>query len=146
MASGLITSWQVDGETMETVTDFILGGSKITKDGDCNHVIIERRGGDALDSYYARVADRQAYFTLEAFERDGLKGMYDYWERIRIEENCDMTHEYDDTCYHCHMNTCPSLSKVLDNDAEPCGRYCDHCPGWVGRVIAMADHFLIFLF
>ena len=34
MASGLITSWQIDGETMETVTDFILGGSKITADGD----------------------------------------------------------------------------------------------------------------
>ena len=36
MASGSITSWQIDGETMETVTDFILGGSKITADGDCS--------------------------------------------------------------------------------------------------------------
>ena len=35
MASGTITSWQIDGETMETVADFILGGSKITEDGDC---------------------------------------------------------------------------------------------------------------
>ena len=34
-----ITSWQIDGETMETVSDFILGGSKITADGDCNHEI-----------------------------------------------------------------------------------------------------------
>ena len=39
MASGPITSWQIDGETMETVTDFILGGSKIAADGDCNHEI-----------------------------------------------------------------------------------------------------------
>ena len=39
MASGPITSWQIDGETMETVTDFILGGSKITADGDCTHEI-----------------------------------------------------------------------------------------------------------
>ena len=39
MASGSITSWQTDGETMETVMDFILGGSKITADGDCNHEI-----------------------------------------------------------------------------------------------------------
>ena len=39
MASGPITSWQVDGETMETVTDFILRGSKITADGDCSHEI-----------------------------------------------------------------------------------------------------------
>ena len=39
MASGIITSCQIDGETMETVTDFILGGSKITADGDCSHEI-----------------------------------------------------------------------------------------------------------
>ena len=37
MASGLITSWQIDKETMETVTDFISFGSKITADGDCSH-------------------------------------------------------------------------------------------------------------
>ena len=39
MASGPITSWQIDGETMETVADFILGGFKITVDGDCSHEI-----------------------------------------------------------------------------------------------------------
>ena len=39
MASGPITSWQIDGETMETMTDFILGSSKITADGDCSHEI-----------------------------------------------------------------------------------------------------------
>ena len=39
MASGPITSWQIDRKTMETVADFILGGSKITADGDCSHKI-----------------------------------------------------------------------------------------------------------
>ena len=39
MASGPITSWQIDGETVETAADFILGGSKITADGDCSHEI-----------------------------------------------------------------------------------------------------------
>ena len=39
MASGPITSWQIEGETVETVADFILGGSKITADGDCSHEI-----------------------------------------------------------------------------------------------------------
>ena len=39
MASGPITSWQIDGETMEVVTDFILGGFKITADGDCSHTL-----------------------------------------------------------------------------------------------------------
>ena len=49
MASGPITSWQIDGETMETVTDFIFLGSKITADGDCSHeikrrLLLERKG------------------------------------------------------------------------------------------------------
>ena len=39
MASGPITSWQIDGETVETMTDLILGGSKVTADGDCSHEI-----------------------------------------------------------------------------------------------------------
>ena len=42
MASGPITSWQIDGETVETVSDFILGGSEITTDGDCSHEIKRR--------------------------------------------------------------------------------------------------------
>ena len=42
MASGPITSWEIDGETVETVLDFILGGSKITADGDCSHEIKRR--------------------------------------------------------------------------------------------------------
>ena len=55
MASGSMTSWQIDGETMETVRDFILGGSKITGDGDCSHeikrcLLLERRVMTNLDS------------------------------------------------------------------------------------------------
>ena len=55
MASGSITSWQIDGETMETVTDFILGGSKITADGDCSHeikrhLLLGRKAMNHLDS------------------------------------------------------------------------------------------------
>ena len=55
MASGPVTSWQVDGETVETVTDFILGGSKITADGDCSHdikghVLLGRKVMTNLDS------------------------------------------------------------------------------------------------
>ena len=42
MASGLIISWQIDGETMETIREFIFGGSKITADGDCSHEIKRR--------------------------------------------------------------------------------------------------------
>ena len=42
MASGRITSWEIDGETVDTVSDFILGGSKVTVDGDCSHEIKRR--------------------------------------------------------------------------------------------------------
>ena len=55
MASGLITSWQIDGETMETVTDFIFLGSRITADGDCIHeikrgLLLGRKAMTNLDS------------------------------------------------------------------------------------------------
>ena len=55
MASGPITSWQIDGETMESVTDFILLGSKITADGDCSHeikrsLLLGRKAMTNLDS------------------------------------------------------------------------------------------------
>ena len=105
---------------------------------------LERKGPEELDRYYKRVADRQAFFTLEAFKRDGLKGMYDYWERIRIEENCDMELVLADGCLELKMNVCPSLTKVIDNDAGPCRVYCDHCPGWVGRVLADAGHYMVY--
>ena len=55
MASGPITSWQIDGETVETVADFIFGGSKITVDGDCSydikrHLLLGRKAMPNLDS------------------------------------------------------------------------------------------------
>ena len=55
MASGPITSWQIDGETMETVTDFIFLGSKVTADGDCSHgikrhLVLGRKAMTNLDS------------------------------------------------------------------------------------------------
>ena len=55
MASGPVTSWQIDGETVGTVSDFIFGGSKITADGDCSHeikrrLLLGRKGMTSLDS------------------------------------------------------------------------------------------------
>ena len=55
MASGPITSWEIDGETVETVSDFILGGSEITADGECSHeikshLLLERKVMTNLDS------------------------------------------------------------------------------------------------
>ena len=57
MASGPITSWEIDGETLETVSDFIFGGSKITADGDCSHeikrcLLLGRKAMTNIDSIF----------------------------------------------------------------------------------------------
>ena len=59
MASGPITSWQIDGETIETVTDFIFLGSKITEDSDCSHklkrhLLLGRKAMTNLDSFFKK--------------------------------------------------------------------------------------------
>ena len=59
MASGPITSWEIDGETVETVSDFILGGSKITADGDCRqeikrHLLLGRKVVTNVDTAYSK--------------------------------------------------------------------------------------------
>ena len=69
MAFGPITSWQIDGETAGTVTDFILGGSKITADGDCSHeikrhLLLGRKAMTNLDSILKS--------TLKTFANKGL--------------------------------------------------------------------------
>ena len=66
MASGPITSWQIDGETMETMADFVLGGSKITADGDCSHeikrhLLLGRKAMTNLDSILKK---KQSHITF----------------------------------------------------------------------------------
>ena len=67
MASSPITSWQIDGETMETVTDFILGGSKITANGDCSHEIKRRLllGRKAMTNLDNTLKSRDITFTTK---------------------------------------------------------------------------------
>ena len=66
MASGPITSWQIDGETMEIVTDFIFLGSKITAGGDCSHkikrhLLLGKKAMTTLDRVQELVVDREAW-------------------------------------------------------------------------------------
>ena len=65
MASGPITSWQIDGETMETLTDFISLGSKITEDGDCSHEIKRHLlfGRKAMTNLDSIIKKQRYYFT-----------------------------------------------------------------------------------
>ena len=97
--------------------------------------MLEEKGHSHLQRYWKRIASLQETILGPFIERDGLKGMYDYWEHIRIEENCDADLVLTDDYFELRMNECPSLSKVLDNDAGPFKLYCDHCAGWVKPVI-----------
>ncbi len=101
------------------------------------------RKGDLAD-YYHEISRHQEFHCLQWFREQGLQGMYDYWEHIRIEENCDMELTLAGDVLHLQMRTCPSLHKVIDNDAGPCEKYCDHCPGWVLPLIAKAGHWCIY--
>ena len=67
MAAGPITSWQIDGETMETVIDFIFSGSKITADGDCSHEIKRRLllGRKAVTDLDSILKKQRHYFANE---------------------------------------------------------------------------------
>ena len=81
MVSGPITSWLIDGETMETVTDFISLGSKITVDGDCTHEIKRRLllGRKAMTNLYWSIVDYSNY-VLGCWERQGKKRRG--WQRM----------------------------------------------------------------
>jgi len=105
---------------------------------------IAKKGDAALKKYYDRVAENQEYHCLELFQKKGLHGMYEYWEHIRIEENCDMVNRLEDDCYSFEFFSCPSLSKVVDNDAGACPQYCNHCPGWILPLMTKAGVYAVY--
>ena len=90
---------------------------------------LDAKGG--LAAYYLEVSRHQELHCYEVFMAKGLQGMEEYWGTIRREENCVSRSWIEDGVRYSEMNRCPSLSKVLDSDAEPCEKYCLHCPGWV---------------
>ena len=72
MASGPITSWQIDGETVETVSDFIFGGSKITADGDCSHEIKRRLLlGRKVMTNIQHIENQRHYFVNKGLSSQG---------------------------------------------------------------------------
>lgn len=97
--------------------------------------MLEERGHSHLQEYWRNVSESQDMLIGPYIQKDGLKGMYDYWEKIRIEENCDAGLSLTDDYFEFVMNKCPSLSKAIDNDAGVCDLYCDHCAGWVEPIM-----------
>ncbi len=93
-----------------------------------------------LEEYYRTISQHQEIHCQELFKTKGLQGMNDYWEHIRIEENCDLDLELRPDSLTLTMNKCPSLSKAMDNDAGACEKYCDHCPGWIIPLLEKAGY------
>lgn len=106
---------------------------------------LEKQGQEALEEYYQTISRHQEVFCLELFTRKGIPGMKEYWDSIRKEENCDSELlKYDETVYKGSMNNCPSLSKVLDNDAGGSELYCLHCPGWVMPLFTKCGYWCVY--
>lgn len=105
---------------------------------------LDYRNSGELGKYYQLVSGNQEFHCLELFREKGLAGMYEYWEHIRIEENCDMEISLEPEYFHCKMKVCPSLSKITDNDGGACPKYCDHCPGWILPLMTKAGFFVVY--
>ena len=97
-----------------------------------------------LEKYYLHISQHQEYHCLEDFRTKKLQGVYEYYLKIRKEENCDLDLERSEHCLLLRMNRCPSLTKAMDNDAGLCKKYCLHCPGWTMPLYRKAGLFQIF--
>ena len=102
---------------------------------------LDAQGG--LEAYYEKISRHQELHCMKLFMEKGLQGMEEYWGTIRVEENCICTSYIKDDVRYSHMSRCPSLSKVLDSDAEPCRKYCLHCPGWVAPLMTKCGFYYI---
>ena len=104
---------------------------------------LDRLGREHLVNYWRELGRLQTIELAEKFSRGGIKAAYEYWTRIRDEENCEADIELTEDYVEFRMHNCPSLSKVLDNDAEPSPLYCDHCMGWVEPVMKASGLYAI---
>lgn len=95
-------------------------------------------GREHLEAYWRELGRCQVEALGELFRAGGLAACRDYWERIRLEENCAARLTLTGDYFEFRMTGCPSLAKVTDNDAGPFELYCDHCPGWIEPVMEYA--------
>ena len=102
------------------------------------------QGEEHLGAYWLTISRHQARELIPLFREKGFAGMKQYWDRIAFEENCDLVTEYDDEHFEIRMNTCPSLTKAMDNDAGAMDRYCDHCAGWIGPIMDQLGYYTVY--
>ena len=99
---------------------------------------------NSLEKYYLHISSHQEFHCLKLFKDKGLQGLYEYYIKIRKEENCDMDIELKAHEFSLFMKKCPSLSKATDNDAGVCPKYCLHCAGWLLPLLTKADLFIVY--
>ena len=104
---------------------------------------LQEKGHGHVERYWRELGRLQGAELAEAFREGGIKACHEYWSRIRDEENCRATLTLTDDYFEFRMDRCPSLSKVLDNDASPCDIYCDHCMGWIEPVMEAAGLYAV---
>ena len=97
-----------------------------------------------LEEYYLHISRHQEFHCLDLFREKGVAGIYEYYLKIRKEENCDLDIELKEHELYFFMRKCPSLSKAIDNDAGACPKYCLHCAGWLIPLLTKAGLFVIY--
>lgn len=103
---------------------------------------LDARNG--LQQYYAEISHHQEFHCLENFQKNGIQGIYDYYLKIRKEENCEMEIKLINHGIILRMTKCPSLSKAINNDAGVCPKYCMHCLGWTAPLYQKANLYQIY--
>ena len=99
---------------------------------------------NALQEYYRHISKHQELHCLKLFKEKGLQGVYEYYEKIYKEENCQGEYTLKGHELILSMTKCPSLSKAIDNDAGACPKYCLHCPGWTMPLYTKAGLFQVY--
>lgn len=105
--------------------------------------MLEEISHKELQKYWMEISRLQESIIGPYIREKGLQGMYEYWDRIRIEENCDADLNVTDEYFEFKMNKCPSLTKAIDNDAGVFEYYCDHCAGWVDPIMKKYGYFYV---
>jgi hypothetical protein len=104
---------------------------------------LDRKGRRHLVAYWRELGKLQSRELVDRFRAGGIRACYEYWRRVCVEENCKAALKLTKDYFEFRMKRCPSLAKVLDNDARPCALYCDHCMGWMEPVMKAAGLYAV---
>jgi hypothetical protein len=105
---------------------------------------VDAQGPGELEKFFAAISGNVEKRMLEKLKTGGIDALFEHYRMIRREENCEMTLTRIPHGMELAMDGCPSLGKVLDNDAAPSPRYCEHCVNWSLPLYRKAGLFCIY--